>query len=458
MEASIIGIIAPHPPIMVPEVGGERALVTRASDEAMRTASRLLSAFDPDVVVLMSPHAPVARDTFLIDTSPAVEGDLGGFGAPQVRITSPGDPALADAIIVEATADGIPTISRTISPSLDPGVLDHGAVVPLSFLDRTGRYPLVELSLSFLPLPLHRALGSAVRRAAERLGQKVAFIASGDCSHRLAHGAPAGYSARGAEFDAELVSLLSADDFLSLESIEPDLIEAAGECGLRSFITLGGFLEGTGSHTRVLAYEGPWGVGYLTAIAAAPELMDLIDATPDTGAKGGMPGDDEPAPVALARRTIESYVRQHQVAEPPPAEGLLASRHGAFVSLHREGMLRGCIGTIEPTRPTLADEIVQNAIRAATEDPRFPPLSPEELSTLDISVDVLQEPEPCTIDDLDPRIYGVIVSADRRRGLLLPDLEGVDTIADQVAIATQKAGIGPGDPVRLQRFRVDRYA
>lgn len=456
MSDTVLGIVAPHPPIMVPEVGGSRASVTDASARAMHEAARLLRAYDPDAIVLMSPHAPVARGAFVIDTSPHLEGDLGQFGARSVRIAPAGDPALARAIIDEAAADGVPVVSRTESPLLEPGWLDHGALVPLSFLDREGRFPLVELSLSFLPFSAHRDLGRAVARAARALGKRVAFVASGDCSHRLTHDAPAGYSPRGAEFDAALVDLLSTGDYVGLERLDPGLIDAAGECGLRSFITLGGFLEGTDAVTRVLSYEGPWGVGYLTAVAASPSLFAQAQ-TPESGRKDGRPADDESPPVALARRAIEEFVRHQHVLRPDPHEGLLATRHGAFVSLHRRGALRGCIGTISPTQPTLAEEIVRNAIQAATADPRFPPLSPEELDDLEISVDVLYPAEPATMADLDPRQYGVIVSCGWRRGLLLPDLEGVDTPEEQVAIAMRKAGIDPGEPVTLERFRVDRY-
>lgn len=456
VDGTILGIIAPHPPIMVAEVGGARADVTADSAEAMAIAERALAMFDPDTIVLMSPHAPVVRDAFVIDTSAALAGDLANFGAGQVRLTPVGDPALAEAIMDEAAEVGIPVLPREASPNLDPGLLDHGALVPLSFLDRESRYPVVELSLSFVPLHTHRLLGAAIRRAADRLGRRVAFLASGDCSHRLTRDAPAGFSPRGAEFDAELLRILGTGAFEELERLEPSLIEAAGECGLRSFVTLGGFLSGSGVHTRVLSYEGPWGVGYLTALSASPDLLAGL-ATPEVGLKGGVPGMEESPPVDLARRTIEMYLRERRVLDVPAAEGLLASRHGAFVSLHRGGMLRGCIGTIAPTQPTLADEIIHNAIQAATADPRFPPMSTDELHDLEISVDILQPAEPATPEDLDPRVFGVIVSADWRRGLLLPDLEGVDTVEDQIAIARDKAGIRPGETIHLERFRVDRY-
>lgn len=456
MGEPVLGIITPHPPIMVPEVGGRRAEVTEASAHAMGEAAELLRAFDPETVVLMSPHAPVVRDAFAIDPSDRYRGDLASFAAPEVQLSPPGDPALAAAILAEAETEGLPVVSRAVSDSMQPGVLDHGSMVPLSFLDREGRYPIVVVSLSFLPLAAHRQLGQAIRRAATLLGRKVAFVASGDCSHRLTPDAPAGYSPRAADFDAQLVRLLSEGDFAGLERIDASLVQAAGECGLRSFIALGGFLEGTDVTTRVLSYEGPWGVGYLTAVAATADVFEPA-STQAAGRKGGSAGDAESEPVRLARETIEAYVRDGHIPSSPPAEGLLASRHGAFVSLHLNGQLRGCIGTIMPTQPTLAEEIVHNAIQAATADPRFPALTPEELRGLEISVDVLSSPEPANLEDLDPSAYGVIVSCGWRRGLLLPDLEGVDTVADQVNIACQKAGIGPHEHIELERFCVDRF-
>ena len=467
MTPATLGIVAPHPPIMVPEVGGARSEVTADSTKALEYAASLLERFDPDAVVIMSPHAPVTRTAFIVDESERLAGDLGAFGAHRVRFNAAGDPALARAIIAEAAADDIQVLSRFESPLLEAGTLDHGVMVPLSFLDREGRYPIVVLSLSYLPLSVHHALGRAIARAAARLGRRVAFLASGDCSHRLTPDAPAGFSPHAAEFDQALVRLLEVGDFDGLECIDPALINEAGECGLRSFVTLGGFVEDTDACTRVLAYEGPWGVGYLTAVVASPSLLDPLTtqgcdnegAPPTSSAESDTPADTAPEspPVALARRTIEAHVREGGILETPSAEGLLAERHGAFVSLHRSGELRGCIGTIEATRPTLAEEIARNAVQAATSDPRFPPLTPEELDDLEISVDVLGPAESATMADLDPKTWGVIVTAGWRRGLLLPDLDGVDTPDQQVSIALRKAGIGPTEHFELERFSVDRY-
>ena len=163
--------------------------------------------------------------------------------------------------------------------------------------------------------------------------------------------------------------------------------------------------------------------------------------------------------VRLARSAIVAYVGEGATLAPPqPLDEALSRQAGAFVSLHRYGELRGCIGTIEPVRPNLAQEIIANAISAATRDPRFAPLQADELADLEISVDVLEPAEEISsLDELDPRIYGVIVAHGGRRGLLLPDLEGVDTAEQQVDIARRKAWIGADEPSRMWRFRVTRY-
>ena len=165
--------------------------------------------------------------------------------------------------------------------------------------------------------------------------------------------------------------------------------------------------------------------------------------------------------VVLARDAVESYVREHRVLDPAPLPGLEQRRAGVFVSLHLpDGSLRGCIGTTQPTQPGIEDEIVRNAVSAATRDPRFYPLRADELEGLDISVDVLGEAEEVSgTDQLDPKRYGIIVQAgDGRQALLLPDLEGVDTVDQQVRITCRKGGIDPDrDTYRLFRFEVERH-
>jgi len=162
--------------------------------------------------------------------------------------------------------------------------------------------------------------------------------------------------------------------------------------------------------------------------------------------------------VRLAKDTIEGYIKNGNIPEPAELTPEMEERAGVFVSLKIGGMLRGCIGTFEPTRENVAQEIVANAISSATRDPRFPAVTSGELGDLEYSVDVLSRPEPVAgMAELDPKRYGVIVESGGRRGLLLPDLEGVDTVQKQIEICRAKAGISADEPVKLYRFEVKRY-
>ncbi len=165
--------------------------------------------------------------------------------------------------------------------------------------------------------------------------------------------------------------------------------------------------------------------------------------------------------VELARATIEAYVREGRVLRPHEAPAPVSGEPaGVFVTIHTQSTheLRGCIGTIQSTTPDVAEETIRNAIAAATRDPRFPPLTPPELDDLDIDVSVLHPAEKISsLDMLDPQRYGVIVQHGRRRGLLLPDIPGIDDAKTQVDLARQKGWIGRDEPVELWRFQVDKY-
>lgn len=162
--------------------------------------------------------------------------------------------------------------------------------------------------------------------------------------------------------------------------------------------------------------------------------------------------------VKLAKGAVESYVGQGKVLRPEELTAEMTERAGVFVSIHKRGELRGCIGTFEPARANVAEEIIANAISSATEDPRFMPVVASELGDLEYSVDILTRPEPVSgVDQLDPKNYGVIVECGFRRGLLLPDLEGVATVDEQIKICRAKVGIAADEPIKLYRFQVRRY-
>ena len=162
--------------------------------------------------------------------------------------------------------------------------------------------------------------------------------------------------------------------------------------------------------------------------------------------------------VKLAKTAVEHYIEHGSVVKPAEISDKMKGRAGVFVSIKKHGELRGCIGTFEPTRATIAEEIIYNAISSATGDPRFMPVQPSELADLEYSVDILTSPKPVdSKEQLDAKKHGVIVESGFRRGLLLPDLDGVNTVDEQIRICRAKAGISEDEPIKLYRFQVRRY-
>ena len=460
---SMLGaIITPHPPVLLPEVGGGREREIAATDRAMRTAAETVAAWQPDVIIVSSPHAILYRDYFHIAPGDGAVGDMGRFGAPEVRIQASYDTLLREEIIRRAEAEGLH--AGTLGQR-DPE-LDHGVLIPLYYLRKAGvRCPIVRMGLSgFSPLD-HYRLGKCVQDAVNALGRRAVFLASGDLSHKLKADGPYGYAPEGPQFDDAVTHTMASGDFLEFLTIDPALCERAAECGLRSFQVMAGALDGLAVEPQLLSHEGTFGVGY--AIALFPVTgrddsrcyeKDYLLAKNDRLAT--RKASEDPW-VKLARRSLETYVKTGQrltsLPEDLPAE-MTTQQAGAFVSLHKNGQLRGCIGTIAPTCENLAWEIVQNAISACSRDPRFSPVRPNELDELEYSVDVLGAPEP--VDSpaaLDPKTYGVIVSCGGRRGLLLPDLDGVDSVEAQLSIALQKGGIRENEPYKIERFKVVRH-
>jgi aromatic ring-opening dioxygenase LigB subunit len=261
------GCIVPHPPLLVPEIGGRDLEKVRSTREAMLVLGNRLRALEPETLVMISPHTPVYRDAFVVRTREILEGDFSSFGRPGVRIRKENDVDLVSGLIEAAEAEGFPLFG--MDSGFRPGYgqeLDHGLLVPLYYLDQFLETPIVTLSISFLDYDEHFRLGRLVRRVCEQKGRRAFFVASGDLSHRLIRGAPAGYSPRGAEFDRRIVEIAESGDFDALYRLDEDLVEEAGECGLRSIHTMWGALKDGELKNEVLSYEGPFGVGYLVSL------------------------------------------------------------------------------------------------------------------------------------------------------------------------------------------------
>lgn len=453
--------MVPHPPLIIPQVGGGQEQQIQHTTDNYHEIARGIGQLQPETIVLISPHQMMYTDYFHISPGRKARGDFGRFRAGQVKLEASYD---TDFVRRLCSAADKRNLSAGTLGEKDPS-LDHGSMVPLYFVNQYWTdYQLVRIGLSGLPLTAHYELGEAIRETAEALNRKTIVIASGDLSHRLKEDGPYGYQKEGPEYDSRIMSVMEKADFGALLEFSEDFCEKAGECGHRSFTVMAGALDGTQVEARRHSYEGPFGVGYgicsYRASVSDPRRHFRVQYEEMERARISENRKKEDAYVRLARKTIENYIRTGSIISLPeklPKE-MYAHRAGVFVSIKKEGRLRGCIGTLQATQPSIAEEILHNAISAAVNDPRFSPIEPEELDRLTISVDVLGETEKIeSPSQLDVKRYGVVVTSAHKRGLLLPNLEGVDTAADQIAIAKRKAGIGEEEEFHLERFEVVRH-
>ncbi|HOJ10991.1 MAG TPA: AmmeMemoRadiSam system protein A [Clostridiales bacterium] len=470
MHGIINAYIFPHPPIIIPEVGRGRETDAANTIEAARRAAKDIRNDNPDTIIITTPHGPFFEDYFHIPVTDFLQGDMGNFGAPKIKLKFKNNIDLINRIKTNALSEGI------YAGGLDDKLMkemrisqgmDHGAMVPLYFVSRElTDFKLVLISLANMPFKDLYRFGMCISKAVAESGERIVFLASGDLSHSLTEDAPCGYNKKGEEFDKLLIKYISEGDVESILNFDRNFCEQAAECGLRSFIIMLGALDGYEIHPEVYSYEGPFGVGYSVAKIgigkknSKRELLKEYERILKEKIDKIRAGEDHY--ISLARMALEAYVREDRLIKPYEIgylpEEMLNERAGAFVSIKKDGNLRGCIGTTGPTRGNLAEEIIHNAISAGTKDPRFYPVEEVELGELVYSVDILKEPERVkSIEELDVIRYGVIVRSGFKSGLLLPNLEGVNTPEEQVSIALKKAGIKPYEKYTMERFEVIRH-
>ena len=457
----IAAYMVPHPPMIIPQIGGGREKQIQQTIDAYRNAAREIASLKPETIIISSPHSVMYSDYYHISPGKDAYGDFRSFHAQEIRFQEHYDEELVDRLCSISDSENFP--AGTLGER--DRTLDHGTMIPLYFIRQFySDFQLVRLGLSGLPLVDHYAFGRIIQRAVDDLDRRAVFVASGDLSHKLQSYGPYGYAQEGPLYDERVMDVCSRAAFGELLDFDESFCEKAAECGHRSFVLMAGALDGRVVEARQLSHQDVTGVGY-GICSFHPGGMDesrrFLEQSGNESEPNGSNAFASSDPyVKLARESLETYILYRKIlAVPRDLPAVLRSRRaGAFVSIHEHGQLRGCIGTISPTRSNLAEEIIFNAISASTRDPRFRPIGKEELPFLEINVDVLGEPEDIeSEEDLDVKRYGVIVRNGQRRGLLLPDLDGVNTVEQQIAIAKQKAGIAAYEKVSLQRFEVVRH-
>ena len=447
--------MVPHPPMIIPEVGhgSERQIIDTI--ESYEEIAKEIAEINPETIIISSPHTLIYNDYFHLSTGDTIEGDLNMFRAPSISFKEEIDTELVEEIERIAALEEFPA-GRTKET-----ILDHGTIVPLYFIRKyLPKCKIIVIGYSGLPLIANYRMGMIIKEAINNLNRSVVYIASGDLSHKLQEDGPYGFIEEGPIYDQRIMDVCFNKRFNELLEFKESFLEKAAECGHRSFTIMAGVLDSLDIESKYYSHEDITGVGY--GIISFKPIGDNKNRNYLTKylerEKLRVLSIDEY--VKLARKTIYEYIKNNTIIEVPYNlnKKLLEEKHGVFVSIHKFDKLRGCIGTILPVTENVATEIIRNAIAAATQDPRFNEISEDELDYLEINVDVLTEPED--IDNknlLDPKKYGVIVISGYKRGLLLPDLEGIDDIDTQISIAKQKANITEDEEIKLQRFEVIRH-
>ncbi|KZL91219.1 AmmeMemoRadiSam system protein A [Clostridium magnum] len=465
--SNILGYyLMPHPPIIIPEIGKGEERKASATMEACIKVADEINKLNPDTIIIITPHGPVFRDAISVSDSDYLSGDFSNFNAPDVQFNSVLNSSLTEEIVKYAFGMGIPMVAISEDSAGRFNIeyeLDHGTMVPLYFINqKLNNYKLVHITYGFLSEVELYKFGVVIKQAVERSNTKAVIIASGDLSHRVTEDAPYGYSPHGKTFDTELLDMLKNGNALNIFKMDKNIIESAGECGLRSVYILLGTMDQENFKGEVLSYEAPFGIGYgvvklSTSEGGAVDIVEKISNLKDEAMKVIRDSEDEY--VRLARETLEYHVKTGKFIATPSyvTKEMLNEKRGVFVSLKMDGELRGCIGTVFPSYDNIAEEIMKNAIEAGERDPRFNPVEEEELNNIVYSVDVLMPAEKASKEMLDPKKFGVIVRSGHRTGLLLPDLSGVDTVKEQISIALNKAGIEENENYSIERFEVIRH-
>lgn len=466
---NIVGaFLTPHPPIIMKEIGRGEEKKAERTINSMELISKKIALIEPDTIVVITPHGPVFQDAITIGYEKELYGDMKSFGYENIYINKENSYNLAKKIIEKSKNNGIPVLKLNKESSKTYNIdynLDHGVQVPLYFIEKEYKdYKLLHITYGLLSFVDLYRFGMIIQSVVENSEENVVVIASGDLSHKLLETGPYNYHPDGPKFDKELLDILESGDYIKILDIDKTMRSNAAECGLRAIEVLLGSIDGYYSDPVKLSYEGPFGVGYgivdfnIGIKNDNYKLEEEIKKKEKDKLKNTK--INESIYVKLARQSLNNYIKNGEIMDVPEdlPRDLIENRAGVFVSIHKDGNLRGCIGTISPYRNSVADEIIHNAISAGTKDYRFSSIRDFELDDLEYSVDVLMKPEKIdSIEHLDIKKYGVIVTSGSKRGLLLPNLDGINSIEEQVEIAKKKAGIDDNEVFELERFEVIRY-
>ena len=448
--------VVPHPPLIVKEIGKGDENEVRKTVESYQTVAQKIKDLKPDTIIISSPHTEYYYDAFPVLKEEKLRGSFKRFGCSEVTFEEENDIELVEEIIKQS--------NRVVKVDEDIE-LDHGTMVPLYFIRQEYQdFKIIVIGLSGLANYEHYKVGKAIQEATEKLNRRVVYIASGDLSHKQQEYGPYGFAEEGPIYDEKMMNILGTASFKELITFDEELCQKAADCGHRSFTIMAGVLDGIEVIPKILSHENITGVGYgvvtyeiVDKVEDRHFLEEYLKEEKERIKKQREQADDY---VKLAVQTIYEYIQNKRVLECPKnlPDELITNRRGTFVTIYKMNRLRGCIGTIKPTRENTALEIIGNAISAATTDFRFEEVVEEELDYLEIHVDVLFPLEKInSIEELDVKKYGIVVSSGFKKGVLLPNIDSIHTVEEQIRIAKEKGNISDNEDYSIERFEVKRH-
>lgn len=451
----------PHPIFAIPEIGKEKQNDLSATIASFNLIAKKVASLKPETIIWISPHAENYSDFFQIADGDVGLGSFKDYGCPDVSFRLLYDKALAREISRECK---MYHLSGGVENSEEESI-DHGTMVPLYFINREYRdFLSVRVGVSGQSFAEHYRFGQIIQSAIERTNKNVVIIASGDLSHCQSRTSVNGYRPEGAIYDEQIMRILNKANFGELLSFNRFLLGEAIQCCHRSLTILAGTLDRHDVETLRLSHEVPFGTGYGFCCFTPKEenqsraFLNLYKEREALLAKEKRENAD--VYVRLAREAIETFIatKRKMALSSNVLAQLGKEKAGVFITIHHEGELRGCIGTIKPKKKNIGEEIIANAVAAACKDDRFEPITEKELDTLTISVDIIKDLIPVlSIMDLDSQQYGVMVEWEDKHAILLPKLPGIDTPDKQIEICKRKAGIPLYEDVDLYRFNVEHH-
>lgn len=479
--ALLKGYLMPHAPTFIDSIGGDRLHQVNTTREAMYKVADEIARLKPDLIIVISPHGPIFSDAITIYNQNNYFGNFKPFGEYDLRYSFSKDQEFINSFNqynYQEQGDFYCLNESQFKSFQVQTELDHGILVPLHFIkERYKNFKLV--AMSYGSFSYHRLMknGEILGDFIHQIDKRVVVIASGDMSHALKDSGPYEYHEDGKKFDQEIKMKLTLNKPYEIFKFPQEIIENAKECGLRSYALLMGILNNCQLESKVLSYEAPYGVGYLVASfeLVGENTEDEVEQIYNYY-KHRLEAirNNEDDIVIFARKIIEAYVTtgkrpiviskgdtvliNEQFLTSDRYKQMSQITRGCFVSLHLDGSLRGCIGTIGATESNVLYEISKNAVASCSKDNRFNPVELEELERLEIKVDILSELSPLSsLEQLNPRKFGVVVRKGYKQGVLLPELEGINTVEQQIEIASQKGGFAVDEIEEILCFTVDRY-